>query len=132
MTLKQYFVIMSLGVVLCWLAWSLILVNVDPFQDVGVGKVFFFICLFFALLGTVSLVSFLIRYYFSNFDSPLFRLVQRSFRDAFIISFILISGLYFQSQGYLRWWNAGVFVVVFILLLLFKLFNKKENIQKDS
>lgn len=128
MTLRQYFIIMAIGAVLCWAAWAVVLINVDPFQDTGVGFSFFYVSLFFALLGTVSLFSFFIRYYFSQADWPLFRLVQKSFHDALIISIVLTALLFLQGQGYLRWWNAGIAAAAIILLIFFKLFNKRQAV----
>lgn len=117
---------MIIGAVLCWIAWGFVLLNIDPFQDTGAGFSFFYVSLFFAFLGTISLASFLIRYYFSKDDLPLFRFVQKSFRDALLISAVLIGLLFLQGRKYLQWWNIGIAAVAIILLLIFKFFNKEK------
>jgi len=50
MTLKQYFIVMILGTILCWVALSFVILNIDPFQDTGIGFTFFYISLFLLYL----------------------------------------------------------------------------------
>lgn len=132
MTLKQYLIIMIISTVFCLVALGFVLVNIDPFQDTGAGFGFFYVSLFFAFLGIVSLISFLIRYYFSKSDLPLFRFVQRSFRDALLISSILIMLLFLQGKRYLEWWNLIVGLTAIVLFLLFRIFNKGKIIDDDK
>lgn len=127
MTIKQYLIIMIIGAILCWVAWGFVILNIDPFQDTGVGLGFFYVSLFFAFLGAVSLINFLIRYYFSKSDLPLFRFVQRSFRDALFISAILIALLFLQGKGYLQWWNLVVGLLAVSLFAVFRFVNKKRE-----
>jgi hypothetical protein len=115
---------MSLATLLCLLAIGFVVYNVDPFQDTGVGLSFFYLSVFFFLLGVVSMLSFVCRYFWSKLDEPMFKLVKRSFRDGFVTSLILICLLFLQGQGYLRWWNVGIFAAAVILVLLFRIFNK--------
>ena len=117
---------MLIGAVLCWTAWVLVLVNIDPFQDNGVGLSFFYGSLFLAFLGTISLSSFLIHYYFSKLDLPLFRFVQKSFREALFISAILIVLLFLQGKNYLQWWNLAVGLIAVLLFITFRFVNKRS------
>ena len=127
MTLKQYFIIMFLSSVLCWIAWWVVVLNIDPFQDTGVGFSFFYASLFLALLGTISIFSFLLRKFLSKMDLPMFRYVGKSFRDSLFISVLLIVLLYLQGINYLRWWNMGVLVGAILIYLIFVWSTKKEN-----
>ncbi len=127
MSIKQYLTTMLLATILCWLAWWLVVINIDPFADTGFGLAFFYLSLFLALLGTVSIISFLLRNYFSTEAMPLFKYVQSSFKDAFLYSLILIILLYLQSKAYLRWWNVGLVLVVIIFYLVFKISLKTEK-----
>lgn len=127
MSIKQYLTTMLLATILCWLAWWLVVINIDPFTDTGWGLAFFYLSLFLALLGTVSIISFLLRNYFSPEALPLFKYVQSSFKDAFLYSLILTVLLYLQSKAYLRWWNIGLVLVIIIFYLVFKISLKTEK-----
>jgi len=125
MTLRQYITIMIFGSILCWTAWGIVLVNIDPFQDTGTGFAFFYISLFFALLGTISVMAFFIRQLFSREALPMFRYVKRSFSDSFFISVALIILLFLQGKGYLNLWNTGIFVLALAFILAFSFTTKK-------
>jgi len=127
MTLKQYLTVMILGTIMCWIAWGFVIFNIDPFQDTGVGLFFFYISLFFALLGTLSILAFTLRRFFSKLEQPMFRYVQKSFCDSLIISIALILLLFLQAKQYLNWWNTGIFVLVIFLVLAFILSTKKHQ-----
>ena len=127
MTLKQYFTVMILGTILCWAAWWMVIVSIDPFQDTGVGFSFFYISLFLALLGTTSVIAFALRKSFSRTELPMFRYVQKSFHDSLFFSILLASLLYLQGANYLRWWNGGVLIVAILLYFIFVWSTKKTD-----
>jgi Ca2+/Na+ antiporter len=119
MTLKQYITIMILASIFCWTSWWFVIVNVDPFQADVVGFGFFYVSLFLSLIGTSSIIAFLVRKFFSHTDQPIFRHVQKSFRDSVFVSLFLTILLYLQDKMFLHWWNAGVLTGAFLLYLLF-------------
>ncbi len=127
MTLRQYIIIMIFGSILCWTAWGIVIVNIDPFQDTGVGFTFFYTSLFFALLGTISVFAFFIRKLFSREALPMFRYVKRSFSDSFFISVSLVVLLFLQGEAYLNWWNTGIFLLALAFILAFTFTTKKEE-----
>lgn len=119
MTLRQYLIIMSLATILCWIAWGLVLINIDPFVANAISFSFFYVSLFLALLGTTSLIAFTIYHFFSRAEKPMFRYVQKSFRYGWLISALLIGILFLQTKRLLNLWNLGLLVAVLILLVLF-------------
>jgi len=128
MTLKQYLTIMILGSVLCWVSFFTVVFNVDPFTDAGIGFVFFYISLFFSLLGSLSLLVFFVRSLFLK-NVPMFRHVKKSFSDAVVISGILLVLLWLQAKSYLNWIN---FSALLILLVLIISFSKQKNVSINS
>jgi len=118
---------MIFGSILCWTAWGIVIVNIDPFQDTGIGFVFFYISLFFALLGTISVLAFFIRQLFSREALPMFRYVKRSFSDSFFISVALIMLLFLQGRAYLTWWNTGIFLLALAFILAFSFTQHQEK-----
>lgn len=127
MNLKQYITIMLLGTILCWVAWFFVVLNIDPFQDQGTGFGFFYISLAFAFVGTVSIISFLLRNHFSKQNTPMFKHVHRSFKDALFIAIVLVIMLFLQGKGYLNWWNTIILILAILLGAIFILSSKKNN-----
>lgn len=129
MTLRQYLFLMICATLLCWVAWVFVLVNVDPFLDSNLGFFFFYITLFCALLGTLSLLSFLISSLLGRDIIPMFRRVQKTFISGAILSAVFVTLLFLQGKRILHLWNLFVFLGVILCLVLFtfsvRLHNKK-------
>jgi len=121
MNLRQYIFTMIFATLLCWVSWGFVILNVDPFQSAALGFVFFYVSLFLALLGTVSLIVFLLYRLFASRELPLFKYVQISFRQSLLMSAFLVLFLYLQGQGYLNIWNMMLLVTIFILIISFTL-----------
>ncbi len=118
---------MLLATIFCWIAWWFVISNVDPFQGDGLGFFFFYLSLFLAILGTLSLLTFVVRKILSRQNLPMFRYVQKSFRDAIFIALLVVLLLFLQAQGYLHWWNLGIFAVGLLLLLALVFTTKKQQ-----
>ncbi|OGH72527.1 MAG: hypothetical protein A3G00_05070 [Candidatus Magasanikbacteria bacterium RIFCSPLOWO2_12_FULL_43_12] len=120
---------MLIATVLCWTAWWIVITNIDPFQDTGVGFGFFYSSLFFAFFGTISLLAFLARHLLNRDYLSMYRQVHKSFRDSLIISTALTLLLYLQGKQYLNWWNTLMFFAIIFLILSFFWSNKdsKQN-----
>jgi hypothetical protein len=126
MTLRQYLTLMILSSILCWFAWGIVIVNIDPFQSGWFGFIFFYITLFFSCLGTTSIFTFLGYRFFSSDSLPMFRYVKKSFRDACLISVLIIGLLFLQGSKLLNWWNLGALLLVIIFVASF-LFSAKRQ-----
>ncbi|MFH1286693.1 MAG: hypothetical protein ABII02_02990 [Candidatus Magasanikbacteria bacterium] len=118
MTLRQYLVIMFLGTLLCWAAWGLVVLNIDPFVATLSAYVFFYTSLFLALFGSIALIIFLLLVVFRKESNPLHRLVRKSFLFGLYISLITVFLLVLQAQRFLQVWNVTVLggLVLFISL----------------
>lgn len=117
MTLKQYIILMAIATLLCFAALGLVMVNVDPFTATGPVLAFFYATVFLSLCGALSLVVFGLYTLFSRRVVPLYRIVQKSFRDSIIISLTGTIMLFLQSQQLVNGLNA-----IFLLLLCIGLF----------
>ena len=125
MTLRQYLAIMTFATLLCWTALGFVVLNVDPFTANNLSIVFFYISAFFSLLGTISLLTFGLYGLFSRSPLPMFRHVQRSFRDGLILSAILTFVLYLQGKSLLNFWNFGILIIALVCLAIFFIFDRK-------
>jgi len=121
MTLKQYFTIMGFATILGWVAWIFVVFNVDPYLDTGLGFLFFFLTLGFALIGTCSIIIYSLTSVFSKKTVATFRVVQRSFLYGTGIAISLVTLLSLQGKGILNLWNTLIFFGILVFLFLFKL-----------
>jgi NAD/NADP transhydrogenase beta subunit len=119
MSLRQYLVLMLVSTILCWIAWGLVLINVDPFNTPTSGLLFFYVSLFLGLVGTGSLIAFACYRFFVKTDMPLYRFVQKSFRDGVIIAISTILLLILQAAGLLRWWSLVIFIIFICIIVGF-------------
>ncbi len=130
MNLRQYLATMIFSTLLCWAAWVFVIVQIDPFETGPVGFVFFYVSLFFALIGTISLMIFGIYRLFGAREMPLFRHVRMSFRTAVVLSSLALVGLYLQSLSVLSLFNTLVFGTICMVIVSFDLsltnFTKKH------
>jgi len=127
MTLRQYLSIMVISSILCWTAWVIVIMNIDPFQSDWFGFAFFYMTLFFSLLGAISILSFLVYCFLFRNELSMFRYVKKSFRDSFIISIVLLILLFLEGNQLLNKWNLGILVLFLIFIFSFWFSTKRRE-----
>lgn len=118
MSLRLYLIIMFIATGLCWLAFIFIIRTVNPEITNWVGFVLFYLSLFLSLVGSFSLVGFLVRFIglkreFINYS------VKAAFRQAFLFSFCIISVLFLLAANLFSWLNVVLLVVGLSVLEFF-------------
>jgi hypothetical protein len=113
MTLKRYLLLMFLATLLCWLALASVMFYINPSEAGIIGFVLFYVSLFLSLVGTFSLVGFILRVWLTTV--PIFKQVIISFRQGVLFAVFVSLSLAMQSQGYLTWW----LVIILLVLLAF-------------
>ena len=116
MTLRYYLILMGIGTLLCWLAWGFVIWSIDPETTGLLGASFFYSTFFMAMVGTFSVIGFMIRQRIFKNDDIVFRQVKRTFRQSMILASLLIGTLILLHVGLLRWWN-GVLLILFGLVI---------------
>lgn len=119
MTLRGYLMIVSLGSLIAWATWLFVLFMVNPFEAGIIGFSLFYIALALALVGTLSLVGFGIRMLLYKQEVVVLREVATAFRQACLLTLMLIGSLLLQSQSLLVWWSIILFVFLVSTLELF-------------
>jgi hypothetical protein len=119
MTLKQYLVVMGTGTLLAGAAVAMILTTVDPADTQSIVFAALYICLFLALTGLLSIIGFLLRVWLLRKDQLLSRQVLVAFRQAVLLSAVLVTALVLQSRSLLNLFNAVLIVVGLTLLEFF-------------
>ncbi len=118
MSLRSYLIGMALSTFLCFGAWVLVLINIDPFNCNFVGFILFYLSLFFALIGVFTLLGFYLRVWFSK-NEVIFSHIGPSFRQGIFLSLILVGCLALQSFRILDLWSGGLFIASVVLLEFF-------------
>lgn len=124
MTLRQYLILVSIGTVIGWGAWLIVLFNINPFESGTLGFVLFYTAFTIALVGTLALVGFAIRMWIFHHEDIVLRYVTTAFRQACFLAIVLVGSLVLQSNDLLRWWNVLLFVSTVTILELFIISSK--------
>jgi len=130
MLLRYYLILMSLGTALCWLAWVFIIWNTDPAQTGLMGLLFFYFSLWLAIIGTFSVLGFLMKRLIIKNDEVVFRHVKRTFRQGILLASGLMIILLLLQTRLLTWWNATLLVLLFLLIGLL-VFNGRKFSNQD-
>ena len=111
---------MSLATLLCWFGFLIVILSISPNEIGALTFLLFYLILGLAVIGTLTIVGFLIRKLF-NKDELAFEHVIVSFRQAIWLSLILIISLFLQSKQLLAWWNAILLILGLGLIEFFYL-----------
>ena len=123
MSFKWYMWCMSLATLLAWAGWVMVLFTIDPMESGITSLILFYLTLFVAMIGTLSVFGVLYRVRFLKRDQLLIREVRIAFRHAVMLSSVGIVSLALSAQGLLTWWNflalfVGVGIIEYIFLLM--------------
>ncbi|OGH83780.1 MAG: hypothetical protein A2261_03850 [Candidatus Magasanikbacteria bacterium RIFOXYA2_FULL_44_8] len=129
MTLRQYLILMSLGTLICWAAWVVIINTFDPNTAGILGLLFFYVSLFLALVGTFSVIVFLIRRVIIKNDEVIFRHVRRTLRQSIVVSTLIIFVLFLLQKQLLTWWNLALVLILFFAIEGIVFTSRKYNNQ---
>jgi hypothetical protein len=124
MTLKSYLWVMSALTAFCWGIFIFVINLVDPAATNWLGFVLFYASLAASLIGTISLLGFIIRFYTSS-GEPMFNLVKAAFRQSFLLAVFIVLILILKSQNLFNWLNLILLVILFTIIEMFLTFKKK-------
>ena len=130
MTLRQYLLLMSLGTFICWGIVAFIIFTLDPAQAGTLGLIFFYASLFLALLGTFSVIVFLLRRLIVQDNEIIFRHVKNTFRQGVLFSALAVLALLLLQWRLLHWWNGILLIILFVILEVI-IFSQRRYQNKD-
>jgi len=125
MSIKQYLILMTSCTLLCWAGWLLVLFFINPDTTSLMGFLMFYLSLFFALTGTLALLSYLFRLIFTRINTKVEK-VQISFRQAIFWSIVIVISLLLQSSRLLNWLNT-LFLVSLVTFIEFLFISLKKD-----
>lgn len=100
---------MAMTTLVCWGAFVVVLFRIDPETGGALAMALFFLSLFFALWGTLSLGGFLARYALQR-NTVAFKHIGVSLRQALWFAVLVSLTLFLVSQELLVWWMS-VFLI---------------------
>lgn len=118
MSLRSYLLGLSVSSGLCWIAWVLTIVNTNPGQGGQSALLSFYISLFVALLGTLTLLGYAARLVLSNNELK-YQHIRVAFRQALLVSLLVTAALLLQAIRLLSWWDILLLVVIAALAELY-------------
>lgn len=111
MGLRAYLSLIGLGTFLAWIAWGIILLNINPF-DAGFAEfVMFYVTLAVALVGTLTLIMTVVRVYLLK-RKVLVREIRMAFRHSVLFSVIAIVSLALSAAEKFTVWYAILLIAV--------------------
>lgn len=104
--------------------------NIDPKATGLVGYVFFYFSLFLALVGTFSVIGFIIRKRVVKDEMVVFHHVRHTFRQGLLISLLILIALVMQ-QFKLLTWLTGILIILLFLVLESIIFANRKYKNRD-
>ena len=112
----------------CWVAWIVVLFNIDPFAAGPLGFVFFYLTLFFSLVTTFSVIGLVLRRWLVK-DQLAVKQVATALRQGILFSVLIVGSLILLSFDLLTWWNTLLLVAVLAVLEFFFLSYSPNNLE---
>jgi len=108
---------MFLADCLCWFAFALIVIAVDPTKATTISFALFYLSLLLALTGLLAIVGLIFRGHLTHASTN--QKVITAFRQAIWFSALVVFFLFLQGIRVLRWWNLIIFILFLALLEFF-------------
>lgn len=131
MTIKQYLLLMGVCTVLCWLGFLMVLLFINPEKAGNIAFVLFYLSLFFAVAGTLAILSFVCRLLFTKRYTKTEE-VQISFRQAIFFSVVICGALFLQANRLMTWLNTILLVALVTLIEFIIISFKKEDFHQSQ
>ncbi len=112
---KQYLIIIAITAIMSWAAWGMVITKLDPFESTSLALGLFFTSLFFAMIGSFTLLGFGLRRWLGK-DEVHYHHLSVSLRQGFLLSLCTLLCIAFLIVGVLKWWNGLLLVTIAVLI----------------
>lgn len=119
MSLRDFLLSILAITLLCWVAWATVLLYVDPSTAQSVGFAVFYGALFFALVGSFTLIGVTARTLFKRLHHQRtlpFRFVMPSVRQGVWFAGAVCASLILLSADLFNWWSILLLLMTMTIL----------------
>ncbi len=120
MTLRAYLTLMIFGTLICAAVFGVAITVIDPFGTNWLGFTLFYVSLFLTCLGLAAIVGFVVRFVILRKHLAV-RAVVISFRQAFLVAFLVVVALMLLANRLFSWLNVFLLIIGFSTLEFFLL-----------
>ncbi len=131
MTLRAYLILMIIATLAFWLAFGIIVLNVEPAGADWLSLGVFYLLLIFALTGTGSIIGFVIRFLALRRELVA-KSVLVAFRQALLAALLVAAVLFLFSQKLFSWLNVGLLIVALSTLEFFLLSSEHQKLAAED
>jgi hypothetical protein len=117
MTIRAYLWGMRISTLVALVCFGFVIYFIDPVKDGALGRVLFYVSLFFSVTGLAILFLFWLRRLFSKNETAYLN-VGISFRQGMLVALAVTAMFILQSFRLLLWWDAGLVIVGMLLVEL--------------
>lgn len=117
-TYKQYLITIAITAVISWIAWIMVITKLDPYESTGLALTLFFLSLFFAMIGSFTLLGFGLRRWLGK-DEVYYHHLSVSLRQGLLLSACTLLCIVFLILGILKWWNGLLLVTIAVLIEMY-------------
>lgn len=125
----NFFILVGTGAV--WSAWGMVVTQVDPGTGGTSAFVYFFTSFFFALLGTIYLLGYVLQTRIIGRQTVL-QSVRSSTRQALLFATLLTTSLALQGWRLLTWYNALILVALLTFIELLFITRERTSLARRS
>ncbi|OGL73775.1 hypothetical protein A3E39_03510 [Candidatus Uhrbacteria bacterium RIFCSPHIGHO2_12_FULL_60_25] len=112
MGLRTYVLLMAIGTFLAWMAWIVIVMNVNPMEAGFLGFFMFYLTLAVSLVGSLALIGTFFRIIILKRHEVPSREIRIAFRHAVLFAGVAIVSLLLAANGLLRTWHVVALIAV--------------------
>ncbi len=116
MSFRAYLVFMGISTLIAWLAWVVLLFNIDPTQASLFVFIIFYFTLAVGLIGTIALFGIAYRKLVVRREELVIRQVRVAFRHAVLLSSVAVISLALSAEAVFHWWVLLVLISVASLI----------------
>jgi len=139
MTLRWYLIIMTVATIFCWSAFIYVIMTINPEITNWLGFALFYLALFMAAVGSISIIGFLIRFIGLKHEL-VSQSVIAAFRQSILFAVFIVTVLFLLSRNLFSWLNL-IFLIIGLSILEFFLLsygrtdttaNNSNNVDKNN
>ncbi len=115
MSLKKCLIFLASLTLLSWAVFLFVLFKVDPESSNWTGFSLFYFSLFLSLSGSFNILGFIVKRKVSKKAFSV-HLMESSFRQSFLLSFLIISTLFMLAENLFSWLNILIIIIILSII----------------